>query len=347
MSRPAAERRRRATCSASSVGWPATRAQRLEDAVAELEPAIERRQVQAVGRQEPTVDPDVAGVGHPASTPPIAPSGPRALTTVSSHSAAGIALPGDPAADVERQAPAVGDERPDQDARLHRAVRPDPAERPGVRAAPDRLEALEDLHRPDLGGAGDRAARERGGEQVERVAPLVEPAGHRRHEMLDGCRPLEPAEARDADAPRATDTAEVVAQHVHDHHVLGAILGAGEQLTGERAILRPVAAARSGPLDRIGLDDAPRIDRQERLRRGREERPGPAGQLARPEVEVGREERRIAGPEAPVEVPRIAVERRLEPAGQVGLVDVAARRCARGRARRRPRRPLGRGRIRR
>ena len=72
--------------------------QRLEDAVAELEAAIEDRQVGAVGGQQPAVDPDVAGRlatcdGVAALTrpppPPIAPSGPRALVTVSSHSAAG------------------------------------------------------------------------------------------------------------------------------------------------------------------------------------------------------------------------------------------------------------------
>ena len=68
---PAAERRSRATCSASSVGRPAARPERLEHAVAELEAAVERRQVRAVGRQQPAVEPDVAraGVaGHPAAT---------------------------------------------------------------------------------------------------------------------------------------------------------------------------------------------------------------------------------------------------------------------------------------
>src|SRR5437016_1549994 len=60
-----------------------------------------------LGREEPPIDPDVtprrpraghaacvAGLlaprfAHPTSTPPMAPSGPRALVTVSSHSAAG------------------------------------------------------------------------------------------------------------------------------------------------------------------------------------------------------------------------------------------------------------------
>ena len=81
-----------------------------------------------------------------------------------------VALPGDAAADVEGQPPAVRHEGPDDDAGLHRAVRPDPADGAGVRAAPDGLETLEDLHRPDLRGARDGAARERRREQVEGVA---------------------------------------------------------------------------------------------------------------------------------------------------------------------------------
>ena len=229
----------------------AVRPERLEDPVAELERPIERRQVRLVRRQQAAIHPDVPGVGHSTSTPPIAASGPRALTTVSAHSAGRVALPGDPATDVERQPPTVRHERPDQDARLHRAVRPDPAERPGVRTAPHRLEPLEDLHRPDLRRAGDRAAGKRGREQVERVAAVGEDAGHGRDEMLDRRGPFEAAEPRHADAPRATDTAEVVAQDVHDHHVLGPVLGAGEQLAGEASVLVAVPAARPGALDRV------------------------------------------------------------------------------------------------
>ena len=85
-----------------------------------------------------------------------------------------------------------------------------------------------------------------------------------------------------------------------------------------------VAAARPRPLDRVGgTTPAASTDRNgsgeaERSARGRPAR-------RRAEVEVRREQRRVAGPQAPVERPRVAVERRLQPAGQVGLVDVAAR----------------------
>ena len=42
------------------------------------------------------------------------------------------------------------------------------------------------------------------------------------------------------------------------------------------------------------------------------------------EVQIGGVERRVAGPQPPVERPRVAGERRRQPAGQVRLVDVAA-----------------------
>ena len=50
---------------------------------------------------------------------------------------------------------------------------------------------------------------------------------------------------------------------------------------------------------------------------------GPPGQRARTEVEVCREERRVPGPKPAIAFPRPAVERRLEPAGEVRLVDLA------------------------
>ena len=202
---------------------------------------------------------------------------------------------------------------------------------PGVRAAPDRLELLEDLHRADLRRAGDRPAREGGGQQVERVAPGREPAGDRRDEVLDRGGPLEAAEPRDADAPRAADAAEVVAQHVDDHHVLGAVLGAREQLAGQRPVLVAVAAARPRALDRVASLTRPSAST---ARNGSGEADSSARgrpvQLARAEVEVRREERRVARPQPPVAVPRVGLERRLEPPGQVGLVDVAAGDVRRG-----------------
>ncbi len=181
--------------------------------------------------------------------------------------------------------------------------------------------------------------------------------------MLDGGRPLEPAEPRDADRARSADPAEVVAQDVDDHHVLGPVLGAGQELGRERAVFLGRRAARSRALDRVGRDPATRPDREERLGRSRHDRPRRAGDVRSPamraggarargtrlspgrvrargspvlvgvlvraratppQVQVRREERRIPGPEGAVEWPGVGAERGREAAGQVRLVDVAS-----------------------
>ncbi len=128
----------------------------------------------AAGRSSPSSQTNRGAEGVPpltlvASTAPIEDSGPARLGHGLVPLRAGIAAPRDPAADVERQPPSVGDERADQDARAHPAVRPEPEHRAAVRTAPDRLELLDQLHRADLRRAGDAAARERRREEVEGV----------------------------------------------------------------------------------------------------------------------------------------------------------------------------------
>ena len=112
--------------------------------------------------------------------------------------------------------------------------------------------------------------------------------------MLDGRGAFQAAQPRDPDRAGLAHAAEVVAQHVDDHHVLGTVLGAGQQLAGERAVLGAVATARARALDRVRGDQAVRVDREERLGRGGQEGARPAGLLRRPEVEVRGEQRRVA-----------------------------------------------------
>ncbi|NJD29241.1 MAG: hypothetical protein FIA92_13210, partial [Chloroflexi bacterium] len=148
-----------------------------------------------------------------------------------------VAAPGDPATDMQADSLAVGDERSNEDARLHAAVGTDPAGGARVRPATNRLEALEDLHGADLGRAGDRAAGEGCRQEVECVATRFEAAGDGADEVLDGGRSFEPAEPRHANAARPADPPEVVAQDVDDHDVLGPILGAAEQLAREAPVV--------------------------------------------------------------------------------------------------------------
>ena len=343
IARPAADRRRRATCSASSVGLPpgpgASRRRRRRAGSRDRRPTGA-----AVGRASSRPSTQTWPGGRARHSPVAVDLAPAdraersaALATVSSHSRGRVALVGDPAADVERQPAAVGDERPDEDRRRHRPVRARSSRarpvygprRTGSRSS--RISIARIFGAPVIEPPGNEAAS-----RSKRVAARRRAAGHGRDEVLDGGRPLEAAEARDADGARDADAAEVVAQDVDDHHVLGPVLGAGEELARERPVLLARPAARPGALDRVasrrrrpastdrnGSGDADRIARGRPVSR------------TRAEVEVRREQRRIAGPQPPVERPRVAVERRREAAGQVGLVDVAAGDELADRARRR------------
>jgi hypothetical protein len=93
-----------------------------------------------------------------------------------------------------------------------------------VHLAAVRLELVDDLHRAALGRAGDRAAGEARLERVERVAALGEASGDRAHQVVDGGEALQLAQAAHLHAAGLAHLAEVVAQQVHDHHVLGAVL---------------------------------------------------------------------------------------------------------------------------
>ena len=292
-------------------------------------------------RQELAVDPDVRSVASVAHIDLLAADGAERAARLG-HGlvplGGRIAAPGDAAADVERQPPPVRDERPDEDARLHRPVRPDPAERAGVRPAPDRLEALEDLHRPDLRGAGDRAARERSPPAGRtRRGPAARwpvtvdtrcwTAAVRSRRHSRGTRTVPGSHTR----PRSLrSTSTIITFSARS-------LALASSSQASRPVLGAVAAAGPRALDRVRGDEPVRVDREERLRRGGQERARPAGLRRRPEVEVRGEQRRIAGPQPAVVAPRVAVERRLQPARQVGLVDVAAGDVLAGRARRRPR----------
>ena len=162
----------------------------------------------------------------PTSRPPIAAERAARLRDGLVPLGRRVAAVRDPAADVEREPRPVGDERPDEDRRRHRPVRPDPAERAGVRPAADRLE----LSRISI-------ARIFG-------APVIEPPGNDAASRSNASRPgaswpvtvetrCWTAAVRSSRQRRGTrtvpgpaDPAEVVAQDVDDHHVLGPVLRA-------------------------------------------------------------------------------------------------------------------------
>ena len=77
-------------------------------------------------------------------------------------------------------------------------------------------------------------------------------AGDRGLEVHDVAVAADLHELDHLDGARLADPAEVVAAEVDEHHVLGALLGVGEQLGLQGGVLRRVAAARLGAGDRVG-----------------------------------------------------------------------------------------------
>ena len=180
----------------------------------------------------------------------------------------------DPAARLEVGLAVAHERRADVDAGVEVAGVGQVADRAAVGAALDRLQLVDDLHGADLGRARQRAGGQRGAQRVHRRHLLAQPPGHRRDDVDHVRVGLHGHQLVDADAAVLADAAEVVAPQVHQHHVLGALLGVGQQLVGQLAV---GAAARAGAGDRAQLH-APAAHLHERLRRG-------AGDLEVPEVE--------------------------------------------------------------
>ena len=130
ISRPAAERRSRAMCSVNSVGRPprARSVSKIPSPSWNPRSNTDRCRLGRQHRRRPRRD-RAASCRSRTSTPPIALERPARLGHGLVPLRGRVAAPRDAAADVERQPAAVGDERADEDAGLHRAVRPDPAER--------------------------------------------------------------------------------------------------------------------------------------------------------------------------------------------------------------------------
>ena len=91
---------------------------------------------------------------------------------------------------------------PDRDIERRFAVRRNPADRAGIDAARRLLEPGDDLHRPDLGSAGDRAAGEDRLDHVDRPKPVLELGGDGRGHLVDGRIGLDREQVRHLDAAR-------------------------------------------------------------------------------------------------------------------------------------------------
>ena len=101
-------------------------------------------------------------------------------------------------------------------------------QRPAVNRAAGRFQLVDDLHGADLRRSGNGPARKAAGQQIECVQPVGELAGDTAHQVMDIGVAFQREQLRDAHAADATAAAEIVAQQIDNHQVLGTILLAGQ-----------------------------------------------------------------------------------------------------------------------
>ena len=246
----------------------------------------------------------------------------------------GLAVEHDARADAQApgaQAAPLGPER--QRANRHReaqvaaggalARHVDPADGAGVEAAWRVLQPGDQLHGVVLGRAGDRAAGKGGAQQFGQADVRqqlgLDRGGHLEH---GGVR-LDVEQVGHAHAAGLGDAPEVVAQQVHDHQVLGAVLGVQAQEACGFAVAFHHGAARRGAFHGLGGQAAMLVAHEElgRTRKHvrRSARIAGVGRQ-RDEGAVGH---RLAHAQAPVERERRAMRGEVEPVGVVDLVGLA------------------------
>ena len=310
MSSPAAERRSRARCSASSVGWPPRARSVSKTPSPSWNPRSKTDRCGAVGRQELAIDPDVArsprrpiGVTRPPRRR-SRPSGPRALATVSSHSAAG-SLPQvmpPPTWSVSRR-PSATNVR----IRMLVCIAPSGPIQPsapvyGPRrtgSRPSRISIARIFGRTGDRAAGEatpRAGRTRRGRREAGRSRSRRGAGRRPSARAGTGAARGPCPARQTRPRSLRRTSTIITFSARS-----LALASSSQASAR-------SSARSRPRGRVPLIGSVAttpvgVDRQERLGRRRQQRPRPARLGRRPEVEVRGEQRRVAGPQAPVRRP--------------------------------------------
>ena len=142
----------------------------------------------------------------------------------SSNSEVCLGIGDDAAADAHLARAAGEHHGADRHVELGVAGRRDMADGAGIDAARTRLELADDLHGAHLGRAGDRAAGEQGAEHV--LEPHVGPelgldaGSHLMHRAVG----LDREQVGDLDRADLRHAAEIVAQQIDDHQVLGALL---------------------------------------------------------------------------------------------------------------------------
>ena len=156
------------------------------------------------------------------------------------------------------------------------------------------------------------------------VDVVAQPPAHRRDELVHARVGLHLHQRRHLHGPRLAHHRQVVAQQVDDHQVLGAELGIRGQQAPQRLVAHRVRRARRGPLDRLGLDQAPALGSSvtSAYRSGLElsSHPARAGDIVLQEPGV---RRRVELTQPQVRRHRVQPADLVDPVGQVDLVAVA------------------------
>ena len=246
-----------------------------------------------------------------------------------------IAVVHDPAARLEIRHAVLDDHGPQRDARVHRTlaqhrlaavillhgVVAPVTNRTGVHAALLALQPGHELHGAHFGRAADGAGGEDAFEGVEAGFAGAQLARDLAHQVLHVAEAVHRHLEVDTRRRGAAHAVHVVARQVHQHHVLGVLLGVARQRRGQRRVLGRALAAPRRAGDRV-RHDAPGVRAgggraHEQLRRCAHD-----GELGQRDVkEVGRG---IDGAQVPVEVERVQCRGSCEALRGHGLDDVAA-----------------------
>ncbi len=168
-------------------------------------------------------------LSRPACAISAARSTARALFWVSCHSVCGHRVGDDAGAGLHIQRAVLDHRGADGDGQVHVAVEAEITDRAGIDAALGRLQFVDDFHGPHLGRAAHRAGRESRLQHRDRIQPGLQLAfdvGDDVHHMRIA---LDDHVLGDLHAADLATRPDIVAAEVHQHHVLGALLGIGEQ----------------------------------------------------------------------------------------------------------------------
>ncbi len=140
----------------------------------------------------------------------------------------------------------------------------DPADRARVEPTRARLDLGGDLHRAQLGSAGDRSAGEGRLQHAYRIAAGDELGGDGGGHLVDGGIGLDLEQGRHGHAARHCDPRQVVADQIDDHEIFGALLGISREFLRRRRVGHRIGAACRRPLHRPRLDP-PAVEAEEHL----------------------------------------------------------------------------------